>query len=287
MSKVNVFNQGWIDLVFEGRNKQYGAYQLRQQESRTTIIALITGIALILALVSIPAAINYFNPQEPIVSDNSGPTLIEPKIIDESIYKIPEEPKPEPAKPEPIIEEPAAAAPVTPEPTIRFRPVEAVSTPVVIQTPTTEQVNTTQTSSVTSEGDGSGNFSTGVTSHNGIEGGTGTGTDPNGTGEAVNLAILDEAPSFPGGIEKFYRKVGREFNIPETGNATTLKVYISFVVEKDGTMSNIKVLRDPGYGAGKEAIRVLKSIRTKWKPGKMKGQAVRTAYNLPITLNIK
>lgn len=287
MSKVSVFDQGWIDLVFEGRNKAYGAYKLRQEQSKTTIVAFITGVGLILALVSIPSVINYFNPQEAIVSDNSGPTLIEPKFIDENIYKIPEESKPEPAKPEPIIEEPAAAAPRTPEPTIRFRPVEAVSTPVVSEVPTTEEVIATQTSSVTSEGDGSGNFSTDVTSPTGVESGTGTGTDPNGTGEAVNLAILDEAPSFPGGIDKFYKKVGQEFNAPETGSATTLKVYVSFVVEKDGSMSNIKVLRDPGYGAGKEAIRVLKSIKTKWKPGKMKGNSVRTAYNLPITINIK
>ncbi len=287
MSKVSVFDQGWIDLVFEGRNKAYGAYKLRQEQSKTTIVAFITGVGLILALVSVPSIINYFNPQQAsIIECPMGGEIVKVENLDK-IYKIPEEVKPEPAKPEPIVEEPAAAAPRTPEPTIRFRPVEAVSTPVVTVIPATEEVNATQTSSVTSEGDGSGNFSTDVTSHNGVEGGTGTGTDPDGTGEAVNLAILDEAPSFPGGIDKFYKKVGREFVAPETGSATTLKVYVSFVVEKDGSMSNIKVLRDPGYGAGKEAIRVLKSIKTKWKPGKMKGNPVRTAYNLPITINIK
>ena len=76
MSKVSVFEQGWIDLVFEGRNKQYGAYQLRQEQSKTTIVALITGIALILALVSIPAVINYFNPQQAVISsDPEGPII--------------------------------------------------------------------------------------------------------------------------------------------------------------------------------------------------------------------
>ncbi|NDI98229.1 energy transducer TonB [Flavobacterium sp. LaA7.5] len=282
MSKVSVFDQGWIDLVFEGRNKQYGAYQLRQEQSRTTIVALISGIALILALVSIPAAINYFNPQQAVAGGDSESTVIEPKIIDEIIYKIPEQPKPKAPEPNP---QQAAAPARTPEPTIRLRPVVAVSTPVIEEIPNTQQAIAIQTSSVTSEGDGSNNFSTGVTSPTGIEGGT--GTEASGGMGTIDSTLLEEAPVFPGGMKKFYEKVGRSFNIPETGNATTLKVYVSFVVEKDGTMSNIQVLRDPGYGAGEEAIRVLKSIKTKWKAGKMKGKPVRTSYNLPITLNIK
>jgi protein TonB len=52
-------------------------------------------------------------------------------------------------------------------------------------------------------------------------------------------------------------------------------------------MSNIKVLRDPGYGLGKEAIRVLKSLKSKWTPGMIAGQAVRTSYNLPITVKLE
>ncbi|MBC8645308.1 energy transducer TonB [Flavobacterium lindanitolerans] len=66
-----------------------------------------------------------------------------------------------------------------------------------------------------------------------------------------------------------------------------MKVFVYFVVEKDGTLTNIKVVRDPGYGLGAEAIRVLKSIKTKWKPGIQNDKPVRTAYNLPITVEIK
>jgi periplasmic protein TonB len=65
-----------------------------------------------------------------------------------------------------------------------------------------------------------------------------------------------------------------------------LTVTVSFVIEKDGSMTDIRVIRNPGYGLDKEAIRVLKSLKTKWTPGKLKGENVRTQYTLPITLRI-
>ena len=61
---------------------------------------------------------------------------------------------------------------------------------------------------------------------------------------------------------------------------------VSFVIEKDGSMSDIKVLRNPGYGLDKEAVRVLKSLKTKWKPGVKDGQFVRTQYTLPIKIQM-
>ena len=67
----------------------------------------------------------------------------------------------------------------------------------------------------------------------------------------------------------------------------TIRVYVSVVSERDGSMTDIQVKRDPGYGLGKEAIRVLKSLKTKWSPGMIGGKAVRTAYNLPITVQME
>ncbi|MNY48601.1 Gram-negative bacterial tonB protein [compost metagenome] len=63
-----------------------------------------------------------------------------------------------------------------------------------------------------------------------------------------------------------------------------MKVYVSFVIERDGSITDITVIKDPGYGLGKEAVRVLKSLKTKWTPGVLNGKTVRTAYNLPITI---
>ena len=98
---------------------------------------------------------------------------------------------------------------------------------------------------------------------------------------------MDKQPSFPNGIDKFYSYVGSNFNKPELDDEKTVTVKVSFIVEKDGAMSNIKVLEDPGYGLGAEAIRVLKSLKTKWIPGILNGEPMRTAYNLPISIRLE
>ena len=64
------------------------------------------------------------------------------------------------------------------------------------------------------------------------------------------------------------------------------KVYVTFVVEKDGSISGVKVLRDIGYGCGAEAIRVVMKM-PKWNPGKHRGKPVRVQYNLPIVFKLK
>jgi hypothetical protein len=68
-------------------------------------------------------------------------------------------------------------------------------------------------------------------------------------------------------------------------NNITGKVYVSFVVETDGSISNPRILRDIGGGCGKEAVRVVKMM-PKWTPGKQDGKPVRVQFNLPVAFNI-
>jgi protein TonB len=98
---------------------------------------------------------------------------------------------------------------------------------------------------------------------------------------------LDKLPEFPGGINKFYTYVGNNFEKPEIDVINTIKIHVYFVIEKDGSMTDIQVKRDPGYGLGKEAIRVLKSLKTKWTPGMINSKPVRTAYSLPIKVQME
>lgn len=104
-------------------------------------------------------------------------------------------------------------------------------------------------------------------------------------GETYSTNELTENPAFPEGMEKFYKFVGENFNIPPEAekNKVKGKVYLTFIVEIDGTLSNIKIIRDIGYGIGDEAARVL-GICPKWIPGKVNGESVRTMYSLPITV---
>jgi hypothetical protein len=104
-----------------------------------------------------------------------------------------------------------------------------------------------------------------------------------------NSAGLQVQPIYPGGISNFldYIKANFDYNnlAPEFDKTKIARIYVQFVVEKDGTVSTIKILRDPGSGAGKEAERVIKENKTKWSPGIQNGKPVRAIYNLPITIN--
>ncbi|MCD0468159.1 M56 family metallopeptidase [Flavobacterium sp. JAS] len=99
----------------------------------------------------------------------------------------------------------------------------------------------------------------------------------------VTMAEIEVKPEFPGGVIEFYKYVGQNFKMPDEAakNKIEGKAYMQFIVEKDGRLSKIKVLKDAGYGIGAEAVRVLKKS-PKWTPGTIKGKPVRVMYSLPI-----
>ena len=99
---------------------------------------------------------------------------------------------------------------------------------------------------------------------------------------------VDKVPSFPGGTDKFYKFLQTNIKYPAEMRAKKIegKVFISFIVEEDGSLSNIKILKEPGYGSGKEAARVL-GLSPKWEPGMQKNQNVRVAYTMPISFTLK
>jgi len=119
---------------------------------------------------------------------------------------------------------------------------------------------------------------------------SGTGTDtltPVDSGNTIVSSVsLDELPEFPGGINKFYTYVGNNFEKQKIGGSGSIRVYVSFVIERDVSMTAIQVKRDPGKRLGKPAIRVLKSLKNKMSPGMINGKAVRTACKLPITVQM-
>ena len=105
--------------------------------------------------------------------------------------------------------------------------------------------------------------------------------------EVSSFADLTTQPQYPGGMQEFYQQIMKNFNVPEVEEDMDARVFVSFIVETDGTMSNIKVVKDPGYGLGEEALRVLSNMTEKWTPGEKDGEKVRTSFALPITINVK
>lgn len=102
------------------------------------------------------------------------------------------------------------------------------------------------------------------------------------------FVFVEENPSFPGGEEALYSFLRDNIKYPQLAreNNITGKVFVQFVVEKDGSISNAKVMRDIGGGCGQEALRVVKAM-PKWKPGKQRGKAVRAQFNLPVSFNLR
>ena len=102
------------------------------------------------------------------------------------------------------------------------------------------------------------------------------------------FTVVENDPEFPGGMEALYKYLKTSIKYPTIAkeNNITGRVYVTFVVEKDGSIANPRILRDIGGGCGQEAIRVVKAM-PKWKPGKQRGKAVRVQFNLPVSFNLQ
>ena len=273
MSKLSIYETGWINLVFQDRSKEYGAYQLRQESTKTTLIALFIGVLFLLSALSVPVILNYFNPNATVtipIPDFTN-TIVQLSDI------VPNELEPKKTLPEVKTQNTA----------ISIRSAQLVN-PVIVQAAQANQdiakntENTSVTNTIT-EGTGTIGINPSTTAGTGTD--TAIAADMGNT--IVNAVSLDKLPEFPGVINKFYSYVGTNFEKQEIEGSGSIRVYVSFVIERDGSMTDIQVKRDPGYGLGKEAIRVLKSLKTKWSPGMIGGKAVRTAYNLPITVQME
>lgn len=97
---------------------------------------------------------------------------------------------------------------------------------------------------------------------------------------------VETMPEYPGGINAFREFIAANYKTPKANKDIKGSLIVQFVIETDGSMSNIKVVRDLGYGTGFEAVRVLK-LAEKWKPGIQDGKPVRVNYTLPLTIKIK
>lgn len=106
--------------------------------------------------------------------------------------------------------------------------------------------------------------------------------------EAEIFTVVEEMPEFPGGMAKLAEYLAKNIKYPQLARESGIqgRVFINFVVEHDGSVTNVKVMRSLGGGCDEEAVRVVKSM-PKWKPGKQRGKAVRVSYNLPVNFKLQ
>ncbi|WP_428224471.1 energy transducer TonB [Flavobacterium sp.] len=268
--KLDLYKSQWLDLVFEGRNKKYGAYLLRKENSKTSLRALIIGAASFGIAIASPMLIDM------IPSGDDDATLDE-KVVLVDMNK-PKENTPPPPPPE--------KKPEPPKP--KVDEVKFVEPKVVEAKKVTEEIKTVDElkDKNIAEKDQKGDKDAQVT----IDAPTGNNEEVVKVVEedntVYNSAGIEVQPEFPGGYAGFAKFVQRNFRTPEVEEDVKGRIFVEFVVEKDGSLTDIHVLKDLGYGTKEEAIRMLKSA-PRWTPGEQNGKKIRVKYSLPITIEIK
>jgi protein TonB len=266
-NKINIFQDEWCDILFEQRNQEYGAFVLRRQSGKRHIMAILVTIILFTLAVTAPTIIKKVMPKT-VIRNVEVTTLTD--------IKIDQTKKPENAK-EIVVEEykPVRAAIQFVPPVIK--PDDEVSNQDTIKT--MDQLNESKgvISTITQDG---------VTD------------DPNAVNPDVVQIIEDTAktvyqyveqmPEFPGGQDELMAYLRKNTVYPTIAqeNGISGRVYVQFVVNKNGEIVNIKVVRGVDVSLDREAVRVIQSM-PRWKPGKQNGNSVRVQMSLPVNFKLE
>ena len=261
--KLDILKQKWVDLVFEGKNKSYGAYELRTGNPGTTLKSLLIGILIFSFLVATPMISGFIGKDKKVVEEDMNKKIITVKLPPKKIEEIPLN-LPPPPPPPPRVDQ------------VKFvKPVVAKAEEVVEEPPKIKDIVKKKIGDETIKGDPDAKLTIEPVGKGPID----AVADDN---KIYSTAGIEQNAEFPGGIANFYKFVGNNFKAPEEEGLKG-KVLVTFVVEKDGTLTDIKVVRDIGFGTAAEAIRVLKKS-PRWAPGEQNGKKVRVQYSLPISI---
>ena len=258
--KLDLLKNQWLEIVFEGRNKSYGAYDLRKSVTKNSFKAFVIGTLVFALAVSMPKILSML----PKASESDDALNVKITTVKMPPKEKPKDNLPPPPPPPPKVDQ------------VKFvKPVVAKADEVVEEIVVIKDIKDKKLGNETIKGDPDA-----VLTVEPVGNGTAAVVEEDNT--VYNTAGIEVKPDFPGGMEKFYNFISKNYRTPEEEGLKG-KVYVTFVVEKDGSLTDIKVLRDIGYGTGKEAIRVLKAT-PKWNPGEQNGKKVRCTFSLPISI---
>ncbi|AUD02385.1 energy transducer TonB [Spirosoma pollinicola] len=263
------------DIVFANRNKAYGAYDLRKTYPKTMTRALIIGGILFTLGVLTPTIITALTPVEKEVSMTEVDLMkLPPPPID------PNEPPPPPPPP---VEVPKVN-------TVKFLPPEVKpdeEVPEETPPPAVEELKEAVAAEKTQEGDPNADN---------IIAAPEASAAPTKVEVAVEAApkeeeiftVVEQQPEFSGGMAALGQYLSKNLRYPAAAQRANVsgRVFVSFVVNTDGSIQDVQVLKGLGFGTDEEAQRVVKGM-PKWRPGKQSGRPVRVKYNLPINFTLE
>ncbi|RQP08966.1 MAG: energy transducer TonB [Chryseobacterium sp.] len=265
------------EIVFEHRNKEYGAYDLRQAYRPLLTRSFLIGTVLFIILVAGPFLYLKMKAGEQV--DQKIVSVDLTQINEEELPPPPQEEEAPPPPPPPPVEPPQQEV-------IRDVIPEPKPNPKVEEPPRKiEEVRETTIGTKSQEGEKVATYTPPPPPPS-----TGTGAKtveaPKPIGNEIVERVDQDAEFIGGGLNKFRNLVAQNFDTGIMEGEGTVKTTITFVVERDGSISDVKA-SGPNSTFNREAERTIRSIRGKWKPGKVNGQEVRSRFRLPLTMNFE
>ena len=282
MAKIDLYDPKWVDMVFAGKNKEYGAYQLRKGTSGRNIKAL-------LILVIAAALVGGFLAWKVIEQKQAEEQQAYMEAME--LAKLQQQAKKEEKKKEPVKPkiEPKKEIPVA-------RETQKFTAPVIKKDELVKEENQVKQMDKLDE-----KVAVGAEDKEGVKDRTveavrseiAVAAPPPPPAPKPEVAtkvfdVVEEMPSFPGGSAALmsYLSSNTKYPVVAQENGVQGRVIVSFVVERDGSISDVKVARSVDPSLDREAQRVVKSM-PKWKPGKQNGSAVRVKYTVPVVFRLQ
>lgn len=271
MAKLDLASSEWCQLIFEGKNQAYGAYRMRANSTKRHNVAMLIVVVVAAVGFSIPTLLKLATPEqkEVMTEVTTLSKLEEPEIKQEEMRRV----------------EPVAPPPPALKSSIKFTaPVIKKDEEVHEDNEIKSQEDLNATKVSISIADVKGNDEA-------------NGKDIADLKQVVTQAapepekvfdMVEQMPTFPGGQTELMAYLGKNIKYPTIAqeNGTQGRVIIQFVVERDGSISDVHVARGVDPYLDKEAVRVVKSM-PKWLPGKQNGKAVRVKFTVPVMFRLQ
>ena len=277
MSKIDLISHDWVDLVFEGRNQAYGAYKLRKGTTKRNIIAIIAVIVLLIigfVILTVKNIVDEKRAKVAITQVTELTALNQPKKKAEVKQKKVE------VIPEKVVERVKSSIKFT-APIIKkdeeVKPEDEIKTQ--------DQLNESKTAIGTFDVKGNDDANGEVLKAKEV---IAQPEPPKHEEESKVFDIVEQMPSFPGGPAALMKFLSENIKYPVVAqeNGVQGRVVVAFVVERDGSITDVHIARGVDPSLDKEAVRVVKSM-PKWTPGKQNGSAVRVKFNVPVAFRLQ
>jgi len=278
MSKIDLLDQKWIDLVFEGKNEAYGAYALRQNTSKRNLYAM---LALFAGLIAIVASFLIVNVASEAIARAQAEH--ETEVTLEQIEEEAEE-----QEEEEVVYEVEELEQLVAEETVmnseKFTAYE-------MEDDAPDQVTKTQDEvALSNDAIGAIDYDQGSDEAEHVLKVNEKVVDevPPAVEETKVFDVVEQMPQYKGGDQALMDYLNKSIKYPVIAeeNGIQGRVVCTFVVERDGSITDVKVVRSVDPSLDKEAVRVLKAM-PKWIPGKQNGSAVRVKFTLPVTFKLQ